>query len=264
MYQPPDIRSVHITRYVTPLREGGSLPAIVEADDEFLYVAKFRGAGQGAKALVADFIGSELARAAGFRVPELVFATLDESFGRTEADEEIQDLLRASTGVNLGVHYLSGSVTFDPEVTTIDPDTASRIVWLDALITNVDRTARNTNMLTWHRDLWLIDHGASLYFHHTWDNWKAQSQKPFIQVKDHVLLPQASLLDTVDDKMKTLITPEVIQAIVQAVPDTWLQAPDLKESPRERREVYIAFLMERIGNTAIFINEAKNARELLV
>jgi hypothetical protein len=167
-----EIRTVNVTRYVTPLREGGSLPAIVEADDQFLYVLKFRGAGQGSKALIAEFIGCEIARILGFKVPEVVFATLDSSFGRIEGDEEIQDLLKASVGLNLGVHFLSGAITFDPVTKTIDSFTASRIVWLDSLLMNVDRSARNTNMLMWRKELWLIDHGASLYFHHSWNENK--------------------------------------------------------------------------------------------
>ena len=187
-----------MTRYVTPLREGGSLPAIAEADDGFLYALKFRGAGQGRKALVAELLGGEIARALGFRVPEIVFAQLDEAFGRTEPDEEIQDLLRASTGLNLALHYLSGAITFDPVVTKLDAALASRIVWLDCLLTNVDRTPKNTNMLMWHKELWLIDHGACLYFHHSWDNWQVQATKPFVQVKDHVLLPWASQLEDAD------------------------------------------------------------------
>ena len=166
------LRHVQTTRYITPLREGGSLPAIVDADDGFMYVLKFRGAGQGVKALVADLIGTEMARALGLKVPELVLASLDEAFGRTEPDEEIQDLLKKSIGVNLGVHYLSGSISYDPAVDKIDPLMASKIVWLDALLMNIDRTVRNTNMLMWHRELWLIDFGASLYFHHSWDNWE--------------------------------------------------------------------------------------------
>ena len=165
----PQLRTVNVTRYVTPLREGGSLPAIAEADDGFLYVLKFRGAGQGAKALVAELIGGEIARACGLKVPELVFANLDEAFGRTEPDEEIQDLLKASVGLNLALHYLSGAITFDPAISPIDATLASQIVWLDCLLTNVDRTPRNTNMLIWHRELWLIDHGAALYFHHSWN-----------------------------------------------------------------------------------------------
>src|SRR6202000_3173472 len=196
------LRTVNVTRYVTPLREGGSLPAIAEADDGFLYVLKFRGAGQGVKALIAELIGGEIARALGFKVPEIVFANLDTAFGRSEPDEEIQDLLKASVGLNLALHYLSGAITFDPVVTRIDPKLASQIVWMDCLLTNVDRTPRNTNMLTWNKELWLIDHGAALYFHHSWDNWQEQATRPFLQVKDHVFLSKASELDAVDEDLK--------------------------------------------------------------
>ncbi len=191
-------RTVQVTRYVTPLREGGSLPAIAEADDGFLYVVKFRGAGQGTLALVADFIGAEMARAAGLKVPELVFANLDEVFGRTEPDEEIQDLLKASVGLNLGVHYLQGAITYDPVVSQFNSQVASEIVWLDALLMNVDRTARNTNMLCWHNESWLIDFGASLYFHHSGYEWEEYAAKPFVQIKDHVLLAQATELKIAD------------------------------------------------------------------
>ena len=195
MSYEPDIRTVNVTRYVTPLREGGSLPAIAEADDDFLYVLKFRGAGQGVKSLIAEIIAGEIARAVGLRVPEIVFAVVDEAFGRTEPDEEIQDLLKASVGLNLALHYLSGAITFDPVVSQIDPMLASQIVWLDSLVTNVDRTARNTNMLTWNKQLWLIDHGAALYFHHSWQNLEEQGRRPFNMIKDHVLLAWASELD---------------------------------------------------------------------
>src|SRR5476649_2409479 len=206
MANTPDIRTVNVIRYVTPLREGGSLPAIAEADDGFLYVLKFRGAGQGAKALIAELIGGEIARALGLKVPEVVFANLDEAFGRTEPDEEIQDLLKASTGLNLALHYLQGAITFDPTVLVLPAKLASEIVWLDCLLTNVDRTARNTNMLVWHKELWLIDHGAALYFHHSWDNWEEQVKRPFVQVKDHVLLPKASELDIVDEEFRAILS----------------------------------------------------------
>ncbi len=257
------IRTVQVTRYVTPLREGGSLPAIAEADDGFLYALKFRGAGQGTKALIAELLGGEIARALGLRVPEIVFANLDEAFGRTEPDEEIQDLLRASTGLNLALHYLSGAITFDPAVTKIDTDLASHIVWLDCLLTNVDRTARNTNMLMWHKELWLIDHGASLYFHHSWDNWEEQAAKPFGKVKEHVLLPWAAALDKADEMMKPVLTPERITAIVRMVPDEWLV--DMGGiSPDEARDVYIKFLEMRIAASDVFVNEAQDARARLV
>src|SRR6201995_2502605 len=207
------LRTVNVIRYVTPLREGGSLPAIAEADDEFLYVLKFRGAGQGPRALIAELIGGEIARAIGLKVPEIVFANLDEAFGRTEPDEEIQDLLKASTGLNLALHYLSGAITFDSGVVKLDAKLASQIVWLDCLLMNVDRTPRNTNMLIWHKELWLIDHGAALYFHHSWHAWLEQAAKPFLQVKDHVLLKQATELDDVDAEFKAILTEEVILEI---------------------------------------------------
>jgi len=256
------IRTVQVTRYVTPLREGGSLPAIAEADDGFLYALKFRGAGQGRKALVAELLGGEIARALGFRVPEIVFAQLDEAFGRTEPDEEIQDLLRASTGLNLALHYLSGAITFDPVVTKLDAALASRIVWLDCLLTNVDRTPKNTNMLMWHKELWLIDHGACLYFHHSWDNWQVQATKPFVQVKDHVLLPWASQLEDADAALRVELTPTLIRRIVQLVPDEWLSTDG--ESPADVREVYARFLEMRVAASGSFVNEAQDARKRIV
>jgi hypothetical protein len=256
---PIQLRTVNVIRYVTPLREGGSLPAIAEADDEFLYVLKFRGAGQGVKALIAELIGGELSRTLGLKIPELVFANLDEAFGRTEPDEEIQDLLKASVGLNLALHYLSGAITFDPTVTVIDSKLASQIVWLDCLLTNVDRTSRNTNMLIWHKELWLIDHGAALYFHHSWDNWKEQATRPFVQVKDHVLLQSASELDAVDAEFKAIINEELIREIVNLIPGEWLE--DETMAAAERREVYIQFLLLRVAASHIFVEEAKNARE---
>lgn len=255
---PP--RHVNVVRYVTPLREGGSLPAIAEADDDFLYVLKFRGAGQGVKSLIADFIGGEIARVLGFKVPEMVFAHLDADFGRTEGDEEIQELLRKSEGLNLGVHYLQGSMTYDPAVTLIDPLLSSKIVWLDSLLTNVDRTARNTNMLWWHKELWLIDHGASLYFHHSWDNWEEQAKRPFVQVKDHVLLRRATELESVNDEFRGILTPEIIRGIVAQVPDEWLLENTIDETAESRREVYNGFLTTRLQVSDIFVKEAENAR----
>ncbi len=260
----PELRTVNVTRYVAPLREGGSLPALAEADDDFLYVLKFRGAGQGTKALIAELIAGETARALGLRIPEIVFANLDEAFGRTEPDEEIQDLLKASTGLNLALHYLSGAITFDPLVTTVDPKLASQIVWLDCLMTNVDRTARNTNMLMWHKQLWLIDHGASLYFHHSGQAWDEAAKRPFVPVKEHVLLAQASDLETVDAEFRALLTPELIAGIVSLVPDEWLIDQSEEASPDERREVYVQFLTTRIANSDVFLNEAQHARKALV
>lgn len=258
-----ELRTVNIIRYVTPLREGGSLPAIVEADDGFLYVLKFRGAGQGVKALIAELIGGEIARALGLRVPEIVFANVDPAFGRTEPDEEIQDLLKFSAGLNLALHYLSGAINFDPVVNKIDPLTASQIVWLDALLMNVDRTVRNTNLLMWRKELWIIDHGASLYFHHTWSNWEEQSLKPFVQIKDHVLLQWASELDKVDESFRSVLTQEKVTSIVSLTPREWLvneSAPNAEEN----RKVYEQFLLNRISQSHIFVKEAQHARQALI
>ena len=254
----PQLRTVAVTRYVTPLREGGSLPALVEADDGFLYVLKFRGAGQGVKALIAELIVGELARVLGLRVPELVFCELDEAFGRTEPDEEIQDLLRASTGRNLALHYLSGAITFDALVTTIEPRLASQIVWLDAFTLNVDRTARNTNLLMWHQELCLIDHGAALYAHHAGPEWAAPRPRPFPQIKDHVLLPQASELAEVDADYRARLPPEVLAAIVALVPDEWLTTGDAP--PEAQRADYVRFLEARLAAAALFVQEAQAAR----
>jgi hypothetical protein len=240
------------------------LPAIVEADDGFLYVLKFRGAGQGVKALIAEVISGEIARALGFRVPEIVFAHLDPAFGRTEPDEEIQDLLRASEGLNLGLHYLSGAITFDPLVNPVNATLASQIVWLDCLVTNVDRTARNTNMLIWHKELWLIDHGASLYFHHAGQPWEEQSQRPFAPVKDHVLLPKATELASIDAAFRAILSPERIRAIVGLVPDDWLQGDHTDASAQEQRQVYIRFLESRVAASEVFVRQAEYARKTLV
>lgn len=256
-------RTVQVTRYITPLREGGSLPAIVEADDGFMYALKFRGAGQGVKALVADVIGAETARALGFKVPELVYAVVDEAFGRTEPDEEIQDLLKASTGLNLGVHYLSGAINYDPVVNPIDPLTASKLVWMDCLLMNVDRTARNTNMLIWHKELWIIDHGAALYFHHNWHHWREIATKPFIQIKDHVLLPWATQLDEADAILKPILTEERLNDIVALIPDDWLPGVRDEGNPNEQRAVYAQFLATRLTHSSTFVNEAKHAATLI-
>jgi len=258
------IRTVNVTRYITPLREGGSLPALAEADDNFNYVLKFKGAGHGTKALIAELLGGEIARTLGLPVPELVFANLDEAFGRTEADEEIQDLLQNSQGLNLALHYLSGAINFDPVVTTVEPKLASQIVWLDAYITNVDRTFRNTNMLLWHKELWLIDHGAALYFHHAFTDPEGHALTPFALIKDHVLLPQASLLEEVDAEYTALLTEDTIRQIVSLLPDEWLQWEGVEQTPDEVREIYVQFLLVRLQNSAIFIKQAQNARQALI
>ncbi|OOG65259.1 HipA family kinase [Flavobacterium sp. A45] len=264
MKKPLELRTVNVTRYISPLREGGSLPALAEADDDFKYVLKFRGAGHGVKALIAELIGGEIARVLKLKMPELVFANLDEAFGRTEGDEEIQDLLQGSQGLNLALHFLSGAITFDPVVTKLPADLASQIVWLDAFITNVDRTFRNTNMLIWHKELWLIDHGASLYFHHSWNTWETHAKSPFALIKDHVLLPQASELLATDLAFRKLLTKEILQDIVDYIPEDWLHWEDTEQTPDEIRDVYFQFLWTRLNHSEIFINEAQNAREKLI
>jgi hypothetical protein len=253
---------VRVTRYVTPLREGGSLPAIVEADDDGLYVLKFRGAGQGAKALVAELISGEIARAVGLPIPELVFAELDPDLARTEPDPEIHALIRESGGLNLALDYLPGSVNYDPVVEKLPPDLASRIVWFDAYVTNVDRTARNTNMLMWHRRPWLIDHGATLYFHHApgWEAGASRAAEPFAMIKDHVLLGKATMLEAVDQAIVETLTADVIQGILDQVPELWLAdgAPDLK--PGQIRDAYGRFLIDRLKPPRRFVEEAARAR----
>ncbi len=263
-YHNDSLRTVNVTRYITPFREGGSLPALAEADDDFKYVLKFKGTGHGAKALIAELIGGEIAHALGIKVPELVFANLDEAFGQTEADEEIQDLLQGSQGLNLALHFLSGAITFDPVVMEVGPKLASQIVWLDAFITNVDRTVKNTNMLIWHKELWLIDHGASLYFQHSWSDWETQALSPFALVKNHVLLPQANMLEEVNEEYKVLLSEEKIRTIVSLIPDEWLHWEGTEESPESLREIYFQFLLTRIKHSGIFIKEAQHARETLI
>lgn len=255
-----DLRRVTVTRYITPLREGGSLPALAEADDDFKYVLKFRGAGHGIKALIAELLGGEIARALGFKVPELVFADLDEAFGRTEGDEEIQDLLKASQGLNLALHFLSGAINYDPVVTPVEPVLASRIVWLDAFITNVDRTFRNTNMLIWHKELWLIDHGAAFYFHHSWTNREKQAKSPFSFIKDHVLLPKASLLVEADEYCRGILTSAKLKQITDLIPEEWLEWEGDFGTPGEIRQEYLNFLLLRLENSEIFLKEARDAR----
>ncbi len=254
------MRTVAATRYVTPLREGGSLPAIVEADDDGLYVLKFHGAGQGAKALIAELIAGELARAIGLPVPEIVFAELDPDLARTEPDPEIQHLIRASAGLNLALDYLPGSVTFDPVVEKPDPDLASAIVWFDAYVSNVDRTARNTNLLMWHRKLWLIDHGAALYFHHNWDGYLERATSSFAQIKNHVLLPFASTLREADERLTALVTGEEIGRIVALVPDAWLGSDATFTDPAAHRAAYVKYLCRRIAAPHAFALEAIRAR----
>ena len=260
----PELRHVNVTRYITPLREGGSLPAVADADDGFKYVVKFRGAGHGPKALIAELLGCEIGRYLGFKVPEVVLADLDEAFGRTEGDEEIQDLLKFSQGLNIGLHFLSGAINFDPAVTQVDAQLASEIVWFDAFMTNIDRTFRNTNMLMWHRELWLIDHGATLYFHHSFTNWEKSAATPFAMIKDHVLLPQASQLDAANTKFKALLTDDVLQYMANLIPDVWLDWEGYEERPDALRQVYFQFLSTRLTHADLFTKTAKDARQTLV
>jgi hypothetical protein len=253
------------TRYVTPLREGGSLPAIVEADDAGLYVLKFRGAGQGPKALIAELLAGELARAMGLRVPELVFALLEPELGRAEPDSEIRALLKASAGLNLGVDYLPGSITFDPVAgPTPGPAEASEVVCFDAYVMNVDRTPRNPNLLVWHRALWLIDHGAALYFHHAWEGSRASSASAFAPIKDHVLLPWASALREAEATLRRRLTPEVLERTVELIPDAWLGTEPGFLSRQEHRDAYRAWLLARLKASQAFIEEAEHARAQLV
>jgi hypothetical protein len=246
------VRTVAATRYVTPLREGGSLPALVEADDDGLYVLKFRGAGQGPKMLVAEIVAGELARALGLPVPELVVAELDPAIGRSEPDAEIQDLLLASAGTNLGVDFLPGSLPFSPAVGPApDADLSADVVWFDALVTNIDRTAQNPNLLTWHRRIWLIDHGAALYWHHSPDREPDPSGR-FEQVRDHVLLPFASSIDAADTRLAPQLTPGLLEAVVAAVPAEWLD--------NANPQMYIDYLTRRLESPRHFAEEAERAR----
>jgi hypothetical protein len=254
------LRTVNVTRYIQPLREGGSLPALAEADDNFKYVLKFKGGGHGVKTLIAELIGGEIARTLGLKVPELVFANLDEAFGRTEGDEEIQDLLKASQGLNLALHFLSGAINYDPVVSPINAELASKIVWLDSFITNMDRTFRNTNMLIWNKELWLIDHGSCLYFQYTWTNWETKATSAFAFIKDHVLLPKATLLNEVNTEFKKLLTEDKLKKIIGLIPDIWLQWEGMHETPEEIKEVYFQFLLKRLHYADTFTKEAIDAR----
>lgn len=254
------LRTVIATRYVAPLREGGSLPAVIEADDDGMYVLKFRGAGQGRKALIAELVAGELARAVGLPVPELVFVELDGALARTEPDPEIQSLIAASAGLNLALDYLPGSVTFDALAEQPAADLASAIVWHDAFVTNVDRTARNTNMLFWHRRLWLIDHGAALYFHHNWDTYLAQTKSPFSRIREHALLGFANNLGGADADLSRRLTPAVISAIVRLIPDDWLGGESMFRTCDEHRAAYQRYLLARLEPPRAFAEEAIRAR----
>jgi hypothetical protein len=251
----PPLRTVAAIRYVTPLREGGSLPAIVEADDLGTYVLKFRGAGQGARALVAELIAGQIAQALGLPIPEMVFMSLDSALGDNEPDAEIRSLIKASAGLNMAFDYLPGSLAYEPGLMALDGDLAARIVWFDALVMNVDRTVRNTNLLLWHRQLHLIDHGAALYFHHDWPAGLAKSRAPFPQLRQHVLHEQgAASLRAVDDAMASRLTGDVLPGILDQVPDEWLPPP-----AADSRIAYLKFLEERLRAPRPFIEEPGHA-----
>jgi hypothetical protein len=243
------LATVAVTRYVTPLREGGSMPGLVEAEDLGTYVCKFRGAGQGPRVLVAEVIVGELARRIGLHTPRQVVLDLSAEIARYEADEEVQDLLTASTGLNLGIDFLPGSFGFDGDTGT-DPEVAGTVVWLDAFCANVDRSWRNPNLLVWGGDLWVIDHGAALYFHHAWPGgvtdparFAAQPWNP----ADHVLHERAGDLAAVDARLTEVVTPELVAEVVALVPDTWLDPVPGAETPEALRAAYVAFLTARLS-----------------
>ena len=265
MMPPPMLRTVRATEYVTPLREGGSLPAIVAADDDGTYVLKFRGAGQGAKALIAEIAAGEIARLLGLRVPEIVLVELDPRMAKTEPDPEIQDLLRKSEGLNLALDYLPGSITFDPLVPKAaeiasDARLASTIVWLDALVTNVDRTAKNTNLLVWHHNLWLIDHGATLIFHHVWSDHLERSRSAFAAIKSHVLLRWATTLEQIDEELAAKVTRDELERITGLIPESWLVDDSPFDSVEAHRAAYVEVLTRRLESPRAWVKEAALAR----
>lgn len=255
-----EIRTVDVVQYVLPLREGGSLPAIVKADDDILYVMKFRGAGQGKKALIAELIGGLLAKEIGLKMPEIVFMNLDDSFSKTEPDEEIQDLLKFSVGLNLGLHFLSGAITYDPLVSNADALSASKVVLLDSMISNIDRTPKNTNLLNWNKELWLIDHGASLYFHHNWKNWKSHLERTFPDIKNHVLLERATQLEKAAKEIQIALSHQKINEIVSLIPEDWLTEESNVLPTGEMRAAYIDFLISRLNKIDLLTKEARDAQ----
>jgi len=265
MVCPPVLRTLSATRYVTPLREGGSLPAIVEADDDGLYVVKFRGAGQGARALVAEVLAGEIGRALGLPVPALALVTLDADIGRTEPDGEIRDLLKASVGLNLGVDYLPGALGYDPAASTPPPaELAADIVWFDALVLNVDRTPRNPNLLEWHRRLYCIDHGASLYVHHDWAGAPARAASAFPQIRDHVLLPVAGEIRAAGERLRPKLPASVFRTLADALPEAWLPEDAHLGGARAQRHAYVEWLSRRLESAELFEEEADRARTLRV
>lgn len=274
-----ELRRQKLTRYILPLREGGSLPGLAEADDGFRYAVKFKGAGHGKKGVISELIGGLTAKALKFNVPEYVLLYVDRLFGITEADIEIQELLRKSEGFNLGLHFLDRAVTYEPTVETTSPMFASKLVWLDAFLTNIDRTRLNPNMMVWNGDVWLIDHGASLYFHHSEKDAETAAKDPFPYIKNHIMLPYASNIEEADKLMRQAITPRTLCKIVDLIPDEWLtddETPGIvgddfvkgnetetsAKSIAEKREKYKTFLTRRLADTTPFVNEAIKQRNL--
>ena len=258
------LRTATATRYVLPLREGGSLPAIVEADDLGMYVVKFRGAGQGERALVAELVAGEIGRALGLPIPEIILIEIDAALGRNEPDAEIRQLLKASVGLNLALDYLPGSTTFDPAARdTVSPAQASLAVWFDAFTQNVDRTPRNANLLVWHRQLYLIDHGAALYFHHNWQTMPQKIESPFADIAQHILLPWASEIKTAAAHAHARLSAEVFAQILEQVPTHWLETEANGLSAEEKRATYADFFARRLAASTIFEEEAIRAHARL-
>ncbi len=259
-----ELRTVKATRYVMPLKEGGSMPAIIEADDDGLYVLKFRGAGQGIKALIAELLSGEIGRFLGLPIPEIVLVELDPILGQTEADPEIQELILASGGLNLALDYLPGSITFDALIETPTAQLASKIVWFDAFTANVDRTPRNANMLLWHKELWLIDHGASIFYHHNWNKFLENANNSFKQIKDHILLSFAEEIEKIDAEFTEKLTSEVLKEIVDLIPEIWLENEDESIKTEKLRAVYLEFFTNRLHEPRNFVKEIENARTLQI
>ena len=261
----PALRTVEVTRYVTPLREGGSLPAIVEADDLGTYVLKFRAAAQGPKVLIAELVAGEIGRALGLPVPEIVFANLDPTLGRSEPHAEIRETILASGGLNLAMDFLPGALPFDPAVPPRpEPELAAAIVWFDAFVTNVDRTARNTNLLLWHKKLHLIDQGAALYVHYNWPGFLDRAGGAFPQIRDHVLLPFAADIGAADERLRPLLSEDLLAAIVAQIPDDWLGDEPAFATPDEQRGAYLAYLCARLAAPRRWVEEAERARAQFV
>ena len=272
-----EIRTQELTRYILPLREGGSLPGLAEADDGFRYAVKFKGAGHGAKGVISELIGGMVAKALKFNVPEYVILHLDSLFGITEPDVEVQELLRKSEGLNLGLHFLDGAYTFEPTVNNTDPMFASKLVWLDAFLTNIDRTRLNPNMMMWNGEVWLIDHGASLYFHHSDKNPEEAAKDPFPYIKNHIMLPYASKIEETDRLMRQAITPRTLNKIVELIPAEWLlderevgiagdyymigENPVSGKGIEEKRDIYRKYLLNRLKDTGPFVRQAIEERK---